>query len=287
MPDKWEYPWYAAWDLAFHCVAMARIDPALREGAADPAQSRLVHASERPAAGLRMGVFRRQSAGAGLGRVPRLSDRPRAGGDRRHRLPRAHPPQAAHQLHLGGSTARIRTGATSFRAASSASTTSGHSIAPSRRRTAASSIRPTVRPGWRCMPSTFYGSRSRSRRSTRSTRTSRRSSSSTSLTIASAMAHAGEDDVALWDQADGFYYDTLRLPGGSHVPLRLRSMVGLIPIFAVEVLDEEHFREAARIYQAAALVPGEPSPRWQRWSRAGTSAAWASATSSPCCAGIA
>ena len=29
MPDKWEYPWYAAWDLAFHCVALALIDPAL------------------------------------------------------------------------------------------------------------------------------------------------------------------------------------------------------------------------------------------------------------------
>ena len=28
MPDKWEYPWYAAWDLAFHCVAFAHIDPA-------------------------------------------------------------------------------------------------------------------------------------------------------------------------------------------------------------------------------------------------------------------
>jgi hypothetical protein len=28
MPDKWEYPWFAAWDLAFHCVAMARVDPA-------------------------------------------------------------------------------------------------------------------------------------------------------------------------------------------------------------------------------------------------------------------
>ena len=27
MPDKWEYPWYAAWDLAFHCVALAHVDP--------------------------------------------------------------------------------------------------------------------------------------------------------------------------------------------------------------------------------------------------------------------
>ena len=29
MPDKWEYPWYAAWDLAFHTVAIARVDPDL------------------------------------------------------------------------------------------------------------------------------------------------------------------------------------------------------------------------------------------------------------------
>src|SRR4029453_17015290 len=27
MPDKWEYPWYAAWDLAFHCVALEMVDP--------------------------------------------------------------------------------------------------------------------------------------------------------------------------------------------------------------------------------------------------------------------
>ena len=30
MPDKWEYPWFAAWDLAFHAVAFALIDPRLR-----------------------------------------------------------------------------------------------------------------------------------------------------------------------------------------------------------------------------------------------------------------
>ena len=34
MPDKWEYPWYAAWDLAFHMIPFARIDPRVREGAA-------------------------------------------------------------------------------------------------------------------------------------------------------------------------------------------------------------------------------------------------------------
>ena len=35
MPDKWEYPWFAAWDLAFHCVALAHVDPGVRQVPAD------------------------------------------------------------------------------------------------------------------------------------------------------------------------------------------------------------------------------------------------------------
>jgi hypothetical protein len=44
---------------------------------------------------------------------------------------------------------------------------------------------------------------------------------------------AGADGSALWDDQDGFFYDTLNLPGGQRIPLRARSMVGLIPLFAV------------------------------------------------------
>ena len=36
MPDSWEYPWYASWDLAFHCVTLSRIDP-------DFAKTQLLH----------------------------------------------------------------------------------------------------------------------------------------------------------------------------------------------------------------------------------------------------
>ena len=46
------------------------------------------------------------------------------------------------------------------------------------------------------------------------------------------------DGTGLWDEQDGFYYDHLHLDGRM-VPLRLRSMVGLIPLFAVEVLSSE------------------------------------------------
>ena len=52
MPDKWEYPWYAAWDLAFHCVPLALVDTRLCQGAAGSAAARMVHAPQRPVAGL-------------------------------------------------------------------------------------------------------------------------------------------------------------------------------------------------------------------------------------------
>jgi hypothetical protein len=59
------------------------------------------------------------------------------------------------------------------------------------------------------------------------------------LHIAEALMDIGGDGVGLWDDEDRFYYDVLRLPDGEHVPMRLRSMVGLIPLFAVEILDQE------------------------------------------------
>ena len=59
------------------------------------------------------------------------------------------------------------------------------------------------------------------------------------LYIAEAMTRVGGADLGLWDEADQFYYDVLKLPGGERVPLRVRSMVGLIPLFAVEVIDCE------------------------------------------------
>ena len=75
MPDKWEYPWYAAWDLAFHAVVFALIDPGFAKRQLADAHARMVHAPERLDSGLRMGVRRRQPAGACLGRVSHLSDR--------------------------------------------------------------------------------------------------------------------------------------------------------------------------------------------------------------------
>ena len=43
----------------------------------------------------------------------------------------------------------------------------------------------------------------------------------------------------MWDEADGFYYDVLHEENGDQFPLKVRSMVGLIPLFAVETLEPE------------------------------------------------
>ena len=54
------------------------------------------------------------------------------------------------------------------------------------------------------------------------------------LRIARAMTDIGERNVGLWNEEDSFYYDVLHLANGQTHDLRLRSMVGLIPLFAVE-----------------------------------------------------
>lgn len=58
------------------------------------------------------------------------------------------------------------------------------------------------------------------------------------LYIAGAMANEGLD---LWDEQNEFFYDVLHTPDDKRTVMRIRSMVGLIPMFAVEVLDQELF----------------------------------------------
>ena len=57
------------------------------------------------------------------------------------------------------------------------------------------------------------------------------------LFIASAMNQSGDD--GMWDEADGFYYDVLRLPNGNAERLKVRSMVGLLPLCATTVIEKE------------------------------------------------
>ena len=66
MPDKWEYPWYAAWDLAFHVLALTLVDADFGKEQLDLMLQATLPAPQRPAAGLRVELRRRQSARARL-----------------------------------------------------------------------------------------------------------------------------------------------------------------------------------------------------------------------------
>src|SRR4029077_12694839 len=55
------------------------------------------------------------------------------------------------------------------------------------------------------------------------------------LGIAAAMNRLG--GCGLWDEEDEFYYDVLRTPGGRFLPLKVRSVVGLLPLFAVDTIQ--------------------------------------------------
>ena len=65
------------------------------------------------------------------------------------------------------------------------------------------------------------------------------------LHIAEAMNNIGDEGIGLWNDQDEFYYDVLNLPNGQNAPLKIRSMVGLIPLFAVESLEPELLQQLA------------------------------------------
>jgi len=59
------------------------------------------------------------------------------------------------------------------------------------------------------------------------------------LRIAHSMSHLGDDGYSLWDEEDGFFYDALHLPDGRVTCLKVRSLVGLLPLFAVDTIEPE------------------------------------------------
>jgi len=61
--------------------------------------------------------------------------------------------------------------------------------------------------------------------------------------IGGAMKRMGGRGYQLWDEEDGFFYDVLRYPSGQFHKFRVRSLVGLIPLYAIDVLDEAELKE--------------------------------------------
>ena len=99
------------------------------------------------------------------------------------------------------------------------------------------------------------------------------------LGIAAAMNNVGGSGIGLWNEEDEFYYDVLHTPDGRYLPLKVRSLVGLMPLLAVETIQ----------WQLIDALPGFKARLeciwfivriWPAWSRAGRSRACVSAGSS-------
>ncbi len=74
--------------------------------------------------------------------------------------------------------------------------------------------------------------------------------------IAAAMDRIGDHQDELWDEEDGFFYDVLRLPGGHSTRLKVRSLVGLLSVMAVAVFPKKAFDELPRLKARAELFIG-------------------------------
>ena len=234
MPDKWEYPWYAAWDLAFHAVAFAPVDLDFAKSQLELLLQRDVSAPERPDPGVRVELLRRQPAGTRLGHdLPhRISRRVEGHADidflkrsfgkllanftwwvnrkdrhgtqhLRRRLPR---PRQHRRLR---SSSPLPTGGY----LEQADGTAWMALFAQNMLEIAVEIA--------AQDATFEGMAVKF--------------VDHFLGIANALNRVG--DTGMWDENDGFYYDVLRAPDGSSTRLKVRSLVGLLPLCATTVVE--------------------------------------------------
>ena len=106
MPDKWEYPWYAAWDLAFHVLALTMVDVDFGKQQLQLDAPRALHAPQWPDAGVRVELWRCQSSRPCLVRDLHLPPGKGAKRLRRHQMAQELLSEAALELHLVGQPQR-------------------------------------------------------------------------------------------------------------------------------------------------------------------------------------
>jgi hypothetical protein len=238
MPDKWEYPWYAAWDLAFHCIPLALVD-------SDFAKEQLVlmlrewymHPNgQMPAYEWAFGDVNPPVHAWATWRVYKIDKKRHGKGDRQFLQ------RVFHKLMLNFTwwvNRKDAEGMNIFQGGflgldnigvfdRSAPLPTGGYIEQSDGTSwmamytlnllAIALELAQEDPAYEDVASKFWEH---------------------FIYIARAMSHRGHDGMGLWNEEDGFFYDVLRMPDGTKFPMKIRSMVGLIPLFAVETLEQE------------------------------------------------
>jgi len=238
MPDKWEYPWYATWDLAFHCIALALVDPTfakdqlillLREWYLHPN-------GQLPAYEWNFNDVNPPVHAWAVWRVYKIEKRVRGAADRKF-LERAfhklllnftwwvnRKDEEGHNIFQGGFMGLDNIGLfdrsqplpTGGRIDQS-DTTSWMGMYCLNMLTIALELA-EANSAYESVASKFFEH---------------------FVYINHAINGRGEGCLDLWDEEDGFYYDVLHTPHGPQQFLKIRSLVGLIPLFAVETLEPD------------------------------------------------
>ncbi len=237
MPDKWEYPWYAAWDLAFHMIPFAKVDPQfakdqlvlfLREWYMHPN-------GQIPAYEWALGDVNPPVHAWAAWRVYKLT------GERGHR-DRLFLERVFQKLLINFTwwVNRKDVGGRHLFAGGFLGLDNIGLFDRSRPLPGGGHLEQADGTAWMA----FYCSTMLSMALELAVDNPAYEDSASKffehfIAIVDAMNHLGGD--GLWDEQDGFYYDRLRI-NDEVVPLRVRSMVGLIPLFAVEVLDIEQLK---------------------------------------------
>jgi hypothetical protein len=246
MPDKWEYPWYAAWDLAFHCVPLALVDSEFaKEQLLLLLREWYMHPNgQLPAYEWALGDVNPPVHAWAAWRVYKIEKKRRGVGDTAF-LKRVFQKltlnftwwvnrKDAHGMNIfqGGFLGLDNIGVFDR---SAPLPTGGH-IAQSDGTSwmamyalnllAIALELAKEDPTYEDVASKFWEH---------------------FLYIARAMNNRGpagaESEIKLWNEEDGFFYDVLHLPEGEPFPMKVRSMVGLIPLYAVETLEPESLEQ--------------------------------------------
>ena len=239
MPDKWEYPWFAAWDLAFHCVTLSLIDPDFaKEQLLLLCEVRLMHPNgELPAYEWAFGDVNPPVHAWAAMRVFENDRNLRGGVGDLSFLERIF-----HKLLLNFTwwvNRKDPQGLNIFEGGFLGLDNIGV-FDRSRPLPTGGCIEQSDGTAWMAM---FCLNMLRL-----SFELSRRDPAYEDmivkfldhfLQIARAMTNMGKQGIGLWDNQDNFFYDVLCMPAGEKIPLRLRSMVGLIPLFAVGVVEQQ------------------------------------------------
>nr|HEV7955186.1 hypothetical protein [Candidatus Acidoferrales bacterium] len=238
MPDKWEYPWYASWDLAFHCIPLALVDSDFaKEQLTLMLREWYMHPNGQiPAYEWALGDVNPPVHAWAAWRVYKIDKKRKGKGDR------AFLQRVFHKLMLnftwwvnrkdadglnifqGGFLGLDNIGVFDRGAPlptggylEQSDGTSWMAMYTLNLLAIALELAQED-PCYEDVASKFWEH---------------------FIYIANAMSHRADGRIGLWHEEDGFFYDVLKLPDGSQFPMKIRSMVGLIPLFAVETLEPE------------------------------------------------